>query len=74
MLSSICIFTGSSHGRLEAYSAAASEIGRFLAERQINLVFGGGHVGLMGKAARMAALELGGRSLGLFHARWLSAS
>ena len=64
MLSSICIFTGSSHGRRETYATAATEIGQFLAERQINMVFGGGHVGLMGKAAD-GCLAAGGRVTGV---------
>jgi len=64
MLSAVCVFTGSSHGRRDAYSEAAAGMGRFLAGRGIALVFGGGHVGLMGKVAD-GCLEAGGRVTGV---------
>jgi uncharacterized protein (TIGR00730 family) len=42
-----------------AFAAAAASLGRLLAEREIRVVYGGGHVGLMGVLAD-AALAAGG--------------
>ncbi len=42
----------------------ATRLGALLAERQIELVYGGGNVGLMGKMAD-ACLEAGGRVIGV---------
>ena len=50
-LKRICVFAGSSAGARPEYRAAAEELGRTLAKRQVNVVFGGGHVGLMGALA-----------------------
>jgi len=48
MLKRICVFCGSSSGTEEAYVRSAQEVGRLLAARGIELVYGGGKVGLMG--------------------------
>lgn len=64
MLSSVCIFTGSSHGRRAVYGEAATAMGQLLAARGIRLVFGGGHVGLMGKTAD-GCLQAGGNVTGV---------
>jgi uncharacterized protein (TIGR00730 family) len=61
---SICVFCGSSPGKDPAYADAARLLGRTLAERNITLVYGGGHVGLMGVVAD-AALEGGGEVIGV---------
>jgi uncharacterized protein (TIGR00730 family) len=63
-LSAVAVFCGSSLGRDPAYEAAARLTGRTLAERGIAVVYGGGHVGLMGAVAD-AALEAGGRVIGV---------
>jgi hypothetical protein len=55
----ICVFCGSSSGRSPAYARAAEELGVLLAREGIELVTGGGKVGLMGVAAN-AALQAGG--------------
>jgi uncharacterized protein (TIGR00730 family) len=47
----ICVFAGSSVGARPEYRAAAEELGRALARRHVKVVFGGGHVGLMGVLA-----------------------
>ena len=60
----ICVFCGSSLGRDSAYKEAAQEIGAFFAKRDIELVYGGGHVGLMGAVAD-AALAGGGKVTGV---------
>jgi uncharacterized protein (TIGR00730 family) len=61
---SICVFCGSSPGAAPEYTAAARQVGRALASRGIDLVYGGGRVGLMGEVAD-AALEFGGRVIGV---------
>ncbi|HYA30786.1 MAG TPA: TIGR00730 family Rossman fold protein [Acidobacteriota bacterium] len=43
----ICVFTGSRHGSLAAYSEAAKQLGLALVARDYGLVYGGGNVGLM---------------------------
>jgi len=63
-MKSIAVFCGSSSGNNEIYTEQAAITGRFLAEQGINLVFGGGKVGLMGVLAD-AALEAGGRVTGV---------
>ena len=60
----VCVFSGSSPGADLAYRAAATDLGHRLAERGIELVFGGASVGLMGVLAD-AALEGGGRVTGV---------
>jgi hypothetical protein len=63
-LGAVAVFCGSSTGTRAAYRAAAAELGATLAARGIELVYGGGNVGLMGVLAD-AALEAGGRVTGV---------
>ena len=63
-LTAVAVFCGSSPGRDPAYADAARLTGRRLAERGIAVVYGGGHVGLMGTVAD-AALEAGGEVVGV---------
>ena len=60
----ICVFCGSNSGNNEVYANAARETGRTLARRQIDLVYGGGRVGLMGALAD-GALNAGGAVIGV---------
>ncbi len=60
----ICVFAGSSPGANDAYRNAAIDLGEALAERDVELVYGGGCVGLMGVLAD-AALARGGRVIGV---------
>jgi uncharacterized protein (TIGR00730 family) len=60
----LCVYCGSSGAVAAAYRAAASELGAGLAAAGIDLVFGGGRVGLMGLLAD-AALAAGGRVTGV---------
>lgn len=64
MLKRLCVFCGSNPGVNGAYMQAARELGRLLAERQIELVFGGGMTGLMGAVAD-SVLAGGGRAVGI---------
>ena len=61
---SVCVFCGANAGRRPAYAAAARAVGALLASRGIELVYGGGRVGLMGVVAD-AALGGGGRVTGV---------
>jgi uncharacterized protein (TIGR00730 family) len=63
-MKNLCVFCGSSSGNDLAFTEAAGEMGRLLAERGIGLVFGGGNVGLMGEVAR-AVMRGGGRAVGV---------
>lgn len=63
-MKSLCVFCGSSFGVRKEYSELAHAIGTSLAERGIDLVYGGGRVGLMGVIAD-AALAAGGRVVGV---------
>jgi uncharacterized protein (TIGR00730 family) len=47
----VCVFAGSSSGARREFRAAAGELGSALARRRIDVVFGGGQVGLMGVLA-----------------------
>jgi uncharacterized protein (TIGR00730 family) len=60
----ICVFCGSSAGIDPAYRAAAERVGATLAERGVELVYGGASVGTMGAVAD-AALAAGGRVTGV---------
>ncbi|KAG2671634.1 hypothetical protein I3843_13G004000 [Carya illinoinensis] len=51
-LERICVFCGSRPGYKSAFSDAALELGKLLVERKIDLVYGGGSVGLMGFISR----------------------
>jgi hypothetical protein len=63
-MKTLCVFSGSNFGRLPEYAAAARRLGTLLADRGIDLVYGGGNVGLMGEVSR-AVLEKGGRAVGV---------
>jgi uncharacterized protein (TIGR00730 family) len=66
-LRSICVFCGASAGTDPVYAAAARTVGATLAARGIDVVYGGGRVGLMGAVAD-AALAAGGRVTGVIPA------
>ena len=58
------MFCGSQPGRQDEYVAAARDTARLLVQSEIDLVYGGGHVGLMGALAD-EALAHGGRVIGV---------
>lgn len=63
-LQHLCIFCGSQIGNNPEFRRAAEALGQALAANGTTLVFGGGHVGLMGAAAD-AALQSGGSVIGV---------
>ncbi|WP_183502135.1 TIGR00730 family Rossman fold protein [Methylobacterium brachythecii] len=63
-MNSVCVYCGSGFGGDPAFKDAAVTVGRALGEAGINLVYGGGNVGLMGTVAH-AALQGGGHVTGI---------
>lgn len=60
----VCVFCGSSPAQNTAFAQAARTVGHLLAERHIELVYGGATVGLMGEVAE-ATLDAGGDVIGV---------
>ncbi|MBO1073442.1 LOG family protein [Roseomonas marmotae] len=60
----VCVFCGANPGLNPAFSEAARAMGRAIAERGLGLVYGGGHVGLMGIVAD-AAMQAGAEVIGI---------
>jgi uncharacterized protein (TIGR00730 family) len=60
----ICVFASSSSRIDNEYATAATSLGKSLAHAKMNVVYGGGGIGLMGKLAD-AVLESGGRITGV---------
>lgn len=63
-MKSLCVYCGSSISSSPSFAAAARELGQTLAASNIELIYGGGRVGLMGVLAD-AVLEAGGRVQGV---------
>ncbi|KAF5735701.1 hypothetical protein HS088_TW15G01216 [Tripterygium wilfordii] len=76
----VCVFCGSNSGNRKIFSEAALDLGRQLVERKMDLVYGGGSVGLMGLVSQtvydagcqvlgiipeaLVPLEISGQSVG----------
>ncbi len=60
----LCVYCGSSDRVEDSYRAAAYALGTMLGAAGIELVFGGGRVGLMGRVAD-GVLAAGGRAIGI---------
>src|SRR5262245_11068027 len=60
----LCVFCGSSVGARPSYTEQTRDLGRLMVTRGLELVFGGGHIGLMGVLAD-AVLAAGGRVVGV---------
>ena len=63
-MKSICVYCGSNAGNQPIYRSEAEKLGRLLAARGIEVVYGGGNIGLMGAVAD-ACLEAGGTVVGV---------
>lgn len=61
---SVCVYCGSSDRGPAGHRAAAQRFGETLAREGLQLVFGGGRVGLMGAVAD-AVIQNGGRTVGI---------
>ena len=60
----ICVFCGSNNGANPIYLETTEKVGKFLASQNIELVYGGGRVGLMGKVAD-TVMANGGKVIGV---------
>ncbi|THU72830.1 hypothetical protein C4D60_Mb04t16340 [Musa balbisiana] len=60
----VCVFCGSSAGKRDCYRDAAAALGRELVARNVDLVYGGGSVGLMGLVSE-AVHRGGGHVIGI---------
>jgi hypothetical protein len=63
-LKTICVYCGSGPGKNPAFAEAAKEFGKILAKNEIELIYGGGSIGLMGELAK-SVLEHGGEVTGV---------
>ena len=63
-LETICVYCGSGRGNNPDYAKAAEILGQSMAESHIELIYGGGSVGLMGITAK-SVLGHGGRVTGI---------
>lgn len=61
---SICVYCGSSRGRVDAYTQSGEALGRAIAEAGLRLVYGGGSRGVMGAVAR-GVHSAGGKVTGI---------
>ncbi|XP_074285916.1 cytokinin riboside 5'-monophosphate phosphoribohydrolase LOG5-like [Silene latifolia] len=57
----VCVFCGSSTGNRDSYRLAAIELGQELVARRLDLVYGGGSIGLMGFVSQ--TVQDGGRNV-----------
>ena len=64
IINSISVFCGSSMGSDSAFYKKAKEVGTFMAEQKVTVVYGGARVGLMGAVAE-GALSKGGEVIGV---------
>lgn len=63
-ISSVCVYCGSSNSALPPFKQLAHDVSTILAQRKIKIVYGGGHVGLMGIVAD-AGLQAGTEVIGI---------
>ncbi|MDM5299532.1 TIGR00730 family Rossman fold protein [Bacillus pumilus] len=63
-MKTICVFAGSNPGVKDVYKEKAVELGTYMAEQDIRLVYGGSRIGLMGVIAD-EVLRHGGQVIGV---------
>jgi len=63
-LKSICVFAGSSAGIKTEYKEASVSLGRYMAQKNYRLIYGGSRMGLMGEVAN-EMLQHGGEVIGI---------
>lgn len=64
LIKRVCVFCGSSSGARPEYPQAAQQLGLTLARQKIELIYGGGRLGLMGQLAQ-TVLAAGGKVIGV---------
>jgi hypothetical protein len=70
MPSSVCVFCGSQYGADPVHRRAAAQLGDTLGGAGLRVIYGGGHVGLMGAVAD-SAMAAGGEVIGVIPSRLL---
>ena len=60
----VCVYCGSGLGSDPKYAAVTRELGQKMVDNAMRLVYGGGHIGLMGVIAD-AVLDAGGEAVGI---------
>lgn len=65
-IKSMAVFCGSADGNNPAYIEGARELGKIMAENGVDLIYGAGHVGMMGAVAE-SVLKAGGRAIGIIN-------
>lgn len=65
-IKSLGVFCGSAEGKNPRYIKDALQLGKILAENNIRLIYGAGHVGMMGAVAK-GALSAGGTVVGIIN-------
>lgn len=68
---SICVYCAARSSDNPAYEQAATQVGHWMGENNIRLVYGGGNTGLMGAVAN-AVLEAGGKAYGIIPERLMN--
>lgn len=63
-MKSICVFCGSASGNHPEYLNIAKELGNYFSQQNIQLIYGGGSIGIMGAIAR-AVMDSGGQVTGV---------
>jgi len=63
-ISSVCVYCGSANDVPSHYKTTARDVSAALARRKLTIIYGGGHVGLMGIVAD-AALQIGAKVIGI---------
>ena len=63
-IKTVCIYCGSKAGKNPEFEKSAKELGKFLAQNNIAIIYGGGITGLMGAMAS-SALNHGGKVTGI---------
>jgi len=63
-MNNICVFCGSSTGKLPIFEETAVQLGKQIGQQKLTLIYGGGKLGLMGLIAD-TVLESGGKVIGV---------
>ena len=63
-MKSIVVYCGSNPGKNPVYKESAYELGKYLAQQNITVIYGGGNMGLMGRVAD-GSLQNGGKVTGI---------
>ncbi len=63
-MKSVCVFCGSNSGKGVNYLVSAQKLGKLMASKGIELVYGGGNVGIMGELAN-TVLQYNGKVTGV---------